>query len=70
MSLSVTDEVVALIQAAAAPIAPARRSAFYERVSDLLRSDSDFIPHRVRAACAQAQREFLNAPPEVDPPRP
>jgi hypothetical protein len=67
MTLSATDECVALIHAAAEPLPRARRPAFYERVSALLRNDEILIPHRVQEACRQVQNEFLIAP--VEPPR-
>jgi 2-polyprenyl-6-methoxyphenol hydroxylase-like FAD-dependent oxidoreductase len=49
---------------------PRRRSQFLERVSQLLRDEDVLIPSAVRRACAKAQTEFLNAPIDVDEPRP
>jgi len=71
VSLSVNAECVALIEAAAAPIARHRRHRFFERISEPLPNALALSPAAVRDACAQAQREFLIAPTtDVDPPQP
>jgi hypothetical protein len=57
LSLSTNDECVRLIEAAAAPIPPGRRPAFYERVSKLLRDEDVLVPTAVRAACVRAHPE-------------
>jgi hypothetical protein len=62
MNLSALDECAALIREAAEPLPRDRRHRFYERVSELLKNDEVLIPAAVRAACARAQVEFLNAP--------
>ena len=59
MSLSVTDECVALIREAALPLPAHRRPAFYARVSAHLKNEDVLSPGKVQEACRLAQGEFL-----------
>jgi hypothetical protein len=61
VTLSVTEECIEILRTYAAPIAPAARSRFYERVSELL-CGVEVGPGAYYRACAAAQREFLVAP--------
>jgi hypothetical protein len=59
--MTVTEECIELIRRAGEPLPAWRRPAFYERVSELLRSEEVLVPARVQAACQRVQGEFLNA---------
>lgn len=65
MPLSFSHEATSLIYELADPIPPPLRDRFLKRVRGLLSGDDIFAPAKIVAACAEAQRELMFAPPIV-----
>ena len=59
--LAMVPELAEIIRQHALPIAPAKRSRFYELVDREL-SGSELGPGIVARACRKAQKEFIAAP--------
>jgi hypothetical protein len=59
--LALNEELVAILRAAAAPIAPAARSRFYEAVDRAL-VGLEPGPGNYARICAELQPKLLNAP--------
>jgi hypothetical protein len=66
--LALTDEHLQIVRDHAAPLLPAARSAFLQRVAQLLRGERELAEGVVSRACRAAQAEFVarSAPPPID----
>ena len=66
MPLALTDEQLATIINAAAPLSPDRRDPFLQEVTSALASCAEIGPGTVHRVCAVAQRHFWDPPREAE----